>query len=348
MENKISKGELLEELLRNYFLNLGYFVSRGIKYRYENNDITDVDLFLYDRSSTLSRERINVDIKNKKTPQAFERILWVNGLKKLLGFDKCIVATTDNKPIVQKFGLLHETIVLDGNFISKLKNNGLIDRLTEEEFSIRLAKNKSYKKFPNKDWRFLYENSKSKLLNELDYSGFNSNLFMLQYLFETIITDVQKKEDATRFAYIIISHLLIMMDFILKDITFLETNKKNEHLRDGLNYGNLGKDGVDEIINIAVALSGKSRNYYNDSLNSSQYAILSEFFSKNEILKGVFNWAKSFEQIAFKIDFIAPNNLDSIMKAIISVFLDYFSIDRTQFFSPSYQVQGKLPLQDKD
>ena len=346
MENKISKGELLEELLRNYFLNLGYYVVRGVKFRYEENDITDVDLFLYDRSSTLSRERINVDIKNKKQPQAFERILWANGLKKLLGFDKCIVATTDSRPIIQKFGLIHDTIVLDGNFISKLKSNNLTNRLTEDEFLLKLAKHKSYKKFPNKDWRFLYENSKSKLLNELDYSGFNSNLFLLQYLFETIVTDVQKREDATRLAYIVISHLLIMMDFILKDITFLEANKKNEHLRDGLNYGNLGKDGVDEIINIAVALSGKSRNYYNDSFNSSQYLILSEFFSKNEILRGVFNWAKTFEQFAFNSEFTSPNMLDSVCKAIISVFLDYFSIDRTVFFTASYEIQGKLPLSD--
>jgi hypothetical protein len=137
-----------------------------------------------------------------------------------------------------------------------------------------------------------------------------------------------------------------MMDFILKDITFLETNKKNEHLRDGLNYGNLGKDGVDEIINIAVALSGKSRNYYNDSFNSSQYLILSEFFSKNEILRGVFNWAKIFEQFAFKLEFTSPNMLDSVCKAIISVFLDYFSIDRTVFFTAPYEIQGKLPLGD--
>ena len=71
MENKnqttLFKGEMMEELLRNYFLNLGYFVVRGIKYRYNENDITDVDLFLYGRISSLSREKINVDVKNKKT-----------------------------------------------------------------------------------------------------------------------------------------------------------------------------------------------------------------------------------------------------------------------------------------
>ncbi len=347
MENKISKGELLEEQLRIYFLNLGYFVVRGVKYKYENNDITDVDLFLYDRSSTLSRERINVDIKNKKAPQAFERILWANGLKKLLKFDKCIVATTDNRTLIQKFGLMHDTIVLDGNFISKLKKNNVENRLSEEDFLNLLSKHKSYKNFANKDWRFIYEQSKSKLLNELDYSGFNSNLFVLKYLIEKIITDIQRRDDAVRFFYAIISHLLIMMDFILKDITFLESTQKNEKLIEGLNYGNLGKEGVDEIITISVALSGKTRNYFYENFNSTQYNILSDFFSKNEVLKNVFVWAKSFEILTYNKDFASPNNLDPYLRAVISVFLDYFEIDRKTFFDLPFEIQGTLPLNDK-
>ena len=69
MENKnqttLFKGEMMEELLRNYFLNLGYFVVRGIKYRYNENDITDVDLFLYGRISSLLREKSPLLIKDQ-------------------------------------------------------------------------------------------------------------------------------------------------------------------------------------------------------------------------------------------------------------------------------------------
>src|ERR1700730_5445349 len=105
MENQqpLFKGELMEELVRNYFMSLGYFTVRGIKFRYQNNDVTDIDLFLYGRNSTLTRQRINVDIKNKKTPQAFERIVWANGLMKILNFDSCIVATTDGRPVLHSF-----------------------------------------------------------------------------------------------------------------------------------------------------------------------------------------------------------------------------------------------------
>src|SRR5690349_18167138 len=119
----LRKGENMEELIRNYFLTLGYYVVRGVKYQYQGYDVTDVDLYLYGRSSSLTRERINVDIKNKKSPQAFERILFATGLKKLLGFDSCIVATTDKRPAVHEFGQAHETIILDGEFLAKITSS---------------------------------------------------------------------------------------------------------------------------------------------------------------------------------------------------------------------------------
>jgi hypothetical protein len=90
------KGARAEETLRNYFLSMGYFVVRGCKFRYRGFDVTDVDLWLYGRSSALLRERINVDIKNKKTPQALERIFWAKGLQSVLGLDACVVATASN------------------------------------------------------------------------------------------------------------------------------------------------------------------------------------------------------------------------------------------------------------
>jgi hypothetical protein len=80
MSEPQTKGETTEELLREYFTTLGYFSVRGIPYRYGNFDVTDIDIWLYSRPSPLTRERANVDIKRKKTPQALERIFWAKGV----------------------------------------------------------------------------------------------------------------------------------------------------------------------------------------------------------------------------------------------------------------------------
>lgn len=335
MENQqaVSKGELMEELLRNYFLNSGYYVVRGIKYKYEGFDITDVDLYLYGRSSSLTRQRINVDIKNKKTPQAFERILWANGLMKLLNFNSCIVATTDQRPLIHAFGQLHNTIIMDGAFLAKLHSNTFPDRLTEEELTTKLSLYKSYKTFGNKDWRFIYEASKSRLLTEQDFSGFNSTLSTLIYFIEKVLTDEQKREDATRMVYLVLSHMLIIIDFIVKDIAFLDTTDREKKLSDGFKFGNLGKDGVDKIISMAVQISGnRSANSLLKSLESIPTDILRDFFSKNEITKNLFNWAREFEQLGYKKQFINPEQIEAPLKGVISLMLDFARIERKKFF----------------
>jgi hypothetical protein len=349
-QQNITKGELMEELIRNYFLNSGYYVVRGVKYRYEGNDITDVDLFLYGRSSSITRQRINIDIKNKKSPQAFERILWANGLRELLGFDSCIVATTDQRPVIHKFGQLHKTIILDGAFLAKMRSNSYPNRLTEEEVTSKFAKHKSYKTFGNKDWRHIYEESKSKLLTEQDFAGFNSELTYLGYFIEKIVTDSQKREDATRMTYLIISHLLITIDFIIKDIAFLDNTDRERKLSDGFKFGNLGKDGVDKIISMAVQISGnKSANSFLKSLESIPTDILRDFFSKNENTKNLFNWAREFERIGFNREFINPDNIDAQLKGFISLLLDFFGIDRKKFFELYPKaIQATLLITDND
>jgi len=349
-QETISKGELMEELLRNYFLNSGYYVVRGIKYKYEDNDITDVDLFLYGRSSSLTRQRTNVDIKNKKTPQAFERILWANGLRELLNFDSCIVATTDKRPAINTFGQLHKTIVLDGTFLSKLRSNSYPNRLNEEEITNRFSKLKSYKSYKNKDWRYIYEQSKSKLLTELDFAGFNSELSNISYFIEKIMTDKSKREDATRMLYLILSHLLIIIDFITKDIAFLDTVVKEKKLSDGFKFGNLGKEGVDKIIAMAIHISGnKSANSFLKSIDEIPTDILKDFFSKNENSKNLFNWAKEFEKIGFNKEFINPENIETQLKGVLALILDFFGIERKKFFElyPKI-VQTTLTLSDAD
>ena len=65
MNNKRTKGPMAEESLRNYFLSIGYYVVRGVKFKFRCFDVTDVDLWLYSRKTPLNRERACVDIKNK-------------------------------------------------------------------------------------------------------------------------------------------------------------------------------------------------------------------------------------------------------------------------------------------
>ena len=324
----------MEEHLRNYFKNLGYFVVRSVKYKYEGNDITDVDLLLYGRTTFLGRQRINVDIKNKKTPQAFERILWANGLMRLLRFDSCIVATTDTRPVIHSFGRLHQTTIIDGTTLGKLRLNSLENRLSEEDLVNELVGIKSFKNFPNKDWRTIYELSKSRLLTELDFSGANATLIVVKYLLEKALVDPQKRETAIRMLYVIIAHFLVIIDYILKDISFLEQGEREKRLSDGFTFGNLGKEGVDKIIQMAELISeNKKGGVMMREMENESAVILKEFFGKAEVTRDIFKWARGFELLCFNKELITPESLDAPYKSIISVLLDYFAISRQSFFN---------------
>ncbi|WP_200976478.1 hypothetical protein [Echinicola sp. 20G] len=334
MENqtKLLKGELMEEKLRTYFLNNGYYVARGVKYSFENNEITDIDLFLYGRFSSLDRVRTNVDIKNKKTPKAFERILWAKGLQELLGFDNCVVATSDKKDVIRKYGLKHKATILDGNFLQKLPE-GNNERLSEEDLCKLLASIKSFKEYRNQTWKGLYELSKSRLLNELDFSGYNSTIILLNYFIRKCF-DKQKQNVAIRATYVILSHSLIILDFLLKDIAFLEPSKRKEALSDGFKYGNLGKEGVNRTIEMAVRIADSkiSVNEIKKALDTTEMDILKEFFSKAETTKKIFSWAKAFEELAFSRQFKKPLELDSEIKSVLAIMLDFYKINRKEYF----------------
>ena len=70
-----NKGPNLEEVLRAYFWQAGYFVVRGIPYRLDGEAVTDVDLWLYERPTALTRRRLIVDVKNRRSPRVSERLI---------------------------------------------------------------------------------------------------------------------------------------------------------------------------------------------------------------------------------------------------------------------------------
>ena len=332
IQTELFKGEQMEEKLRIYFLNNGYYVVRGIKYCFKGNDITDIDLFLYGRNSTLSREFTNVDIKNKKTPKAFERILWTKGIQQLLGFNNCVVATMDRQESVKEYAKKHNIRLLDGNFLQKL-NYELDDRYTEEDLLKMFSNHNSYKTFSKQTWKDIYEKSKSRLLDELDFSGYNTNLIFLKY-FAYKVLDPQKQLDAIRIFYIFLSHNLIILDYIMKDVSFLQPEERKSILENGLKYGNFGKEGVQKTIEMAlkIANSDKTVSQIQSVIDSTDVEILKDFFSKQEVIKSLFKMAIKLENMAFSKNLTMPKDLDPELKSIVAIFLDNFNINRKKFF----------------
>ena len=338
VSTNLPKGEQAEELLRQYFISLGYFVVRSLDCKYKGYDVTDVDLWLYSRPSPISRERTNVDVKMKKTPQALERIFWTKGLQNVLGLEKCIVATTDKRPQIVDFGVENDVLVFDGNFMSKLNSSERFadDRISENEFFALIDATASGK--IGVPWKKSYEDSKSILLTALNFDGANNLLKKIGYFLKQYVTNIEPSI-SLRLLYSVISYFLLNIDFLTKDISYKELSERQNYINNGIRYGEQGESKALDLISTSsklVSSFGPGNDINAKAIEKvvlEQYQsipseLLSEYFSSNKILKNLFNQAKAFEKLAMSRELISPPNLNGEMQADLGLLSDFFNIDR--------------------
>lgn len=338
MSSQLLKGPAAEEALRNYFLSIGYFVARGCKFRFNRFDVTDIDLWLYGRSSPLSRERLNVDIKNKKTPQALERIFWAKGLQSVLNLDGCIVATNDHRSDVLEFGLQHQVKVLDGRFLGRLTKSGRshLDRITEEQFVAELEQ-ASLGKLGG-DWKGRYETSKSRVLDSLTFDGCNAWLDDIDYFLGQVESLPLAAAPARRMVYSTSAYFLISVDFILREHVAAEHEQRRALLDSGFRYGTAGKSFTEKLGRMAAALVGSVVSQPSVAENIERELIaqaagvkaelLAEYFSKAATQSALFEAARELEAAAFAIQVPLPSSMTPAVQSLLGVFADFFGLDR--------------------
>lgn len=338
-----SKGAVAEELVRQYFLQNNYYVVRGIKYRFKSYEVTDVDIFIYSSISNIQKERINIDIKNKKTPQAIERILWTRGLQSILGTNKCIVVTTESRQDIVEFGNINRVVVLDGNFLTSLKNNpdintNIANRLSEEDLSNLLTdydKNNPSKKSIKKQYDIL----KSLLLTKSNFDGINEYLDEINNYFR-LICQGNNSDTLLRFLFIIISYFLLLLDYSLRNTLNFDRDKLKNFIFSNIKYGtnqertlklielikdysSIDKRYKDIHHSLLSALDDKEKNYI--------FEVLSDFFSIPENFNSIFQNSIEFESLAYNRNPIEISNLPSSIKSIIYLLMDSMKIERTLF-----------------
>ena len=340
MNREIGKGEIAEEALRQYFIERGYFVVRSLPFTYNQIDITDLDLWLYSKASAFSRERTNVDIKNKKNPRVFERIIWAKGLQTTLRLERAIVATTSTKDEAQKFGLANNIIMITGDELKKIIDGGVnSNRITEENFIISTQNVEKRED----DYKRRYQMSKSRLLSNLNFDGCNEYLQEIKFFLEQSMIKVDNNINHLRLLYINIAFLLICIDFITKEFTSVDIKTRAEILQNGFNYGERGKERTEIITNAAIKLA--SSVIANQSIatalkrevdKQTKYRpveILSDYFAKTTNMNSLFKNANLFEFHAYSQVVTKPSQLPIDLQSIIGLLTDFFRMDRKKILN---------------
>lgn len=339
-KNTGGKGYVAEESLRAYFRSTGYFVVRGIPLVYRRYDITDVDLWLYVKATSLSGERACVDIKRRKTPQAMERVLWTRGLKEVLGLDRAIVVTSDNRPETRDFGAAHGVGILQGDFLQRVITGFTPTARLSEEDLFALLKSPCIVD-SSIEWRAWFRRMKAKLLDSLNFDGCNSFLVGCNLLLDEYVATGKTTDLAVRLLYAVVGYLLICLDYTARSFVALDVPGRVKIITDGLRYGEAGRQRTEEIVEMALQLlaeAGKTDLFSGDALRSefdrqvSDYRaeVLGEHFGKAEPLKGLFNTARAFEECAYAQVLQRPHELPSEQKAVLGLLCDLLRKDRKE------------------
>lgn len=337
-----TKGGAAEELLASYFRQSGYFVVRGVPFEYQGYSVTDIDLWLYIRSSSVSREIAIVDIKRKRTPQAIERIFWTKGLQRAVGADRAVVATTDSREEVVSFGQKMGVTVLGGKFLKKLENpkRGGENRLSEEEL-VRLFDEKTLGRLDG-DWRGRLMRAKQGLAHGLSFNVVNMWLEDGAFFAEQAISRPSNRELAIRCAFRVMSFIAVGVDFILKDLSFEESNDRRRALKSGFTYGDGGANSISENVTQSLALlqqfggvsssqTGAIKSRVEAAFDKLPTDILSEFFGSVSGARELVAIAKELDSASMSRAGPTATGLSQSAISLIGCLLDFWGLERTGF-----------------
>lgn len=338
------KGYELEELLRAYFIRAGLYAVRGVPLRLDGDDLTDVDIWLYERPTGSSRRRQIVDAKSKTKPKAIERLFWTKGLYELLEVDGAYIATTDTRPLLKEMSRRLGLSVLDGADIKRMADSDRVllpNRISEDEMDRKIkALDKSRR---NKETQNSYADLKAALIDNFGGGTANRALEHVAGFSDALVSchpNSSSAEINLRLLYVAASFAAIALDYSLTKVSFKSSDERRKTILNVIRYGEEDEERGLEKVRIATALieryapNGRAvAQSVSQSIRSDYSKIPAEIIS-DHILKslrtdGLFRVARSLELRAFSEELLGFDDLPSEDKSFLGVLLDFSGIDRS-------------------
>jgi hypothetical protein len=354
---KSDKGHQLEELLRAYFLRAGFFAVRSVPFQHAGDDLTDIDLWLYERPTGSSRRRQIVDAKSRTKPKAVERLLWTKGLVQLLDVDGAYVATTDARPMLRGISKKLGIAVLDGSDIRRISASEKViypDRISEEEFIFKITSVDKARR--TKDFQLQYHDIKLSLIDNFGAGTINRALDSFAFLCSAAVTahpNTGAAEIALRLSYFAGAVVALAVDYIGSEVSFRTSDERRAALINAIRFGDIDEAPALERMRLAIALlekysaSGDATGRAIEAavkkdLKNIPAEIIAEHVVKSTKPEDLFQIAKRLERLSFSQVVTPFDALGIEDKAFIATLLDYSGVDRSRFAS-CWSAETKKP-----
>lgn len=341
-------GYDFEELLRAYFLRAGFYVLRGVPVRFEGEDATDIDIWLYERASGTTRRRQGVDAKFKAKPKASERILWARGIQAALGLDGVFVATTDKRPALRTLARKAGVALFDGHDLDRIRASSKVlydDRLTEEQFAALVRAVDLSRQ--TREMLDGLQDVKSSVAWDFGPALVNRALDGFGVFSRgAVVSHAGSGASATlgRLSYLAASIAAVGLDYALSEEPFRPLADKRDGLINVIRYGTSNKTEGTEKLRLAAALA---RQYavngpavaaqisagYAAGLDAIPAEIIADHAVKMNGDGSLFAVARTLEAAAYFTDVPVFDQLTSPVKAFLGSLLDFSDVSRSKFAS---------------
>lgn len=339
------KGFKTEETVRSYFLRAGFFVIRSVLLKHNGDELTDIDLWIYERSATLARRRTIIDIKDKARPQAAERMFFVKGLAELVQVDGAGVATTDNRPSLRELARSHGLLWLDGADLQRMKASPELqatDRLSDEDieaFLRDLDRSRGSDTFKN-----AFVEIKSSVGDRFGASCANTCLEFAQKMAREAVSSHPKSNSAIwagRLTYLAAAISGVALDFFSAETALRPTTERINHITEALRYGDNAEMTKQRLLWAEAAIRDYAPNgaaiarvvkekFRHDlmAVPAEGLAAVVANLSRNEDL---FVASKSLEHAAYSEALPTFDELPTVAKSYLGAVLDFAGVDRSAF-----------------
>jgi hypothetical protein len=348
------KGAGLEELARAYFARQGFVAIRSVSIQFEEEEVTDVDVWLYGRQGGGARTRALVDVKDKRSPKAFERVMWARGMQLALGCDRSIVTTTDTNAKVTRFAQQQKVALLTAAFLRDWASGDdvLKDRLSLEELVSNIQSYPGQKQ--DGDWIRHIVMAKSAVVSLAPYPAFNKAISSFRFFAERALTRPQHREQALRGAFLSAALACMALDSALEKLAFQDSATRHRLLYSGVTYGDSGDSRVQSSIDTVLSLiaegvkNGRAIARQTSDALKAMFAglraeIIAEFFAKEQNAAHLFPVARELEFRAHARARTEMTALSIEAKSIIGIFADFVGAKRTALLSSDFVTQANPP-----
>lgn len=348
MNDKIQtpKGAVLEEVLRAYFLRAGFFVIRGVPFRFADEDLTDVDLWLYERPTGTSRRVQICDIKYKQRPKAVERIFWTSGLADALDVDGAYVATTDKRKSLRSVAEKLDLQLIDGTDIQRIQNSQVVlypERMGDEQLIAELqAVDKGFRNKNLQEARFDILSSLSEGFGAPSAVRALEGFSRLATAAVAYHPDSHAARSAGRLAYLAGAIVCQSLDYVSVGAAFRTIDERRDLILRAVRLGALGNDDGQQTLRLAMALVEKyapggrgTAMAVEAGLKRDLDQIPAEIVADQAVrlLKAdqLFVTGRELEMASYHIALPTFDGLSVQTKSMLGALLDYANVDRQRF-----------------